>query len=114
MLDGPPGNSGRFCHRLVARRDRTRPLGCFTATSHGRPFLAASLVGACWGLGHGLGAAGMGVLAFSLKGILDIRSFSDSAEILVSLTLCMFSFHKGVASPLHGAPISDRIAQART
>eukprot|EP00457_Paulinella_chromatophora_P009288 gb/GEZN01009350.1/.p1 GENE.gb/GEZN01009350.1/~~gb/GEZN01009350.1/.p1 ORF type:complete len:315 (-),score=29.08 gb/GEZN01009350.1/:365-1309(-) len=53
----------------------------------GRPFMSASMVGAYWGLGHGLGASGMGMLVFSLKGLIDVALFSDWAELFVGLTL---------------------------
>lgn len=53
----------------------------------GRRWWSASRTGAYWGLGHGIGAALVGALAFSIRGALNINLFSTYMEALVGLSI---------------------------
>jgi len=70
----------------------------------GRHWSAAGLVGARWGLGHGLGAMLFGFIGFTVKGYFDLVAFSSYMEGAIGVTLILigllgykeaFSFHRG-------------------
>uniref|UniRef100_A0A7S4GGA4 Urease accessory protein UreH-like transmembrane domain-containing protein n=1 Tax=Eutreptiella gymnastica TaxID=73025 RepID=A0A7S4GGA4_9EUGL len=53
----------------------------------GKSFSSAAVVGLAWGLGHGLGAALMGALAWCLKGLVDVSAYMEYMEAMVGVTL---------------------------
>mmetsp|Transcript_20606 Transcript_20606/g.29822 ORF Transcript_20606/g.29822 Transcript_20606/m.29822 type:complete len:245 (-) Transcript_20606:111-845(-) len=76
----------------------------------GRPWSTSGMVGARWGLGHGLGAVMFGFLALMVKEYWDISGFSDFMEACVGVTLVVIgmnglrtsaSFANGHTNVLH-------------
>ena len=59
----------------------------------GRRWWSASRTGAYWGLGHGIGAALVGALAFSIRGALNINLFSTYMEALVGLSIIIIGLN---------------------
>jgi len=85
----------------------------------GRRWWSASRTGAYWGLGHGIGAALVGALAFSIRGALNINLFSTYMEALVGLSIIIIGLNgiqearewdttqQGQAGEAMGAPRVD-------
>jgi len=53
----------------------------------GRRWWVALYTGAYWGLGHGIGAASVGALAFAVRGALNLDLFSSYMEAAVGLSI---------------------------
>ena len=53
----------------------------------GRRWWIAVRIGALWGLGHGIGAALVGALAFAVRGALNINALSGYMEAVVGLSV---------------------------
>ena len=53
----------------------------------GRRWFVSMYAGAYWGLGHGLGAALVGALAFAARGALNIDSYASYMEAAVGLSI---------------------------
>lgn len=68
---------------VVSRPDHLAALAPFTARA---PSQGAHL-GACWGLGHGIGVLAMGALAHALAGSLDLHDTGIAAERAVGASL---------------------------
>ncbi|KAL3892754.1 MAG: hypothetical protein SGPRY_014819, partial [Prymnesium sp.] len=53
----------------------------------GRRWWVSMYAGAYWGLGHGIGAALVGALAFAARGALNIDAYSTYMEAIVGLSI---------------------------
>jgi len=53
----------------------------------GRKWFVAASTGAYWGIGHGLGAALVGALAFALRGALNLNVVSAYMEVAVGVSI---------------------------
>jgi len=58
----------------------------------GRRWWKASSTGAFWGLGHGVGAALVGVLGFALRGVLNLQAISPYMDAAVGTSIMVIGF----------------------
>jgi len=58
----------------------------------GRRWWEASSTGAFWGLGHGVGAALVGVLGFALRGVLNLQAITPYMEAAVGTSIMVIGF----------------------
>lgn len=59
----------------------------------GRRWWVALYTGAYWGLGHGIGAALVGALAFAVRGALNLDALSAYMEAAVGLSIMVIGFN---------------------
>jgi len=94
---------------VLSGPDHLAALAPMAAADHGR----ATSLGFRWGLGHGLGAAGLGLLALLGRGFIHVESWSAGAEAVVGLALVglgVWSWH--TATRPQPAPVAAGAAPA--
>jgi len=77
---------------VLSGPDHLAALAPMAAADHGK----ATALGFRWGLGHGLGAAGLGILAILGRGLIHVEDWSAGAEAIVGIALVglgLWSWH---------------------